>query len=76
MRHIARKKNGRRSRSTRIDCEWGFHMKDATQFLVADGARDSCGFDLARRWWEVIGVETISGVRTSFIWGWASYWQP
>lgn len=36
MRHIA--KNGRRSRPTRIDCEWDFRIKDATQFLVADGA--------------------------------------
>jgi len=35
----------------RKDCGWDFRIKGAIQFLRRPD-RDSCGFDLARRWWK------------------------
>jgi hypothetical protein len=73
MRLIA--KSGRMSRLTRIDCEWGFRITDATQVLVEDWS-GILGFRFSEALVEVAGVETIKGVRSSFIREGAPHWQP
>jgi hypothetical protein len=72
MKHMA--KNGHRSGSTGIDCEWGFCIKRCYSVSWSQTGQGFLWFRFSEALVEVVGFETINGVRGSFTGGWASHW--